>query len=514
MKATPSLPAKIFLVALLNIVLLALVLIIFARLQFRFDLSSFLLTPARERIVSVSRLIALQLFETPNSAWPQLLKQFEARYPAHFYLFAEDGTELAGTPVTLPATLLSRLPHLPPRMHDRQPPPAPAASAEAPGPPPEPPPPPPAGFEHRPGHEGGIAIIKAGSSAYWAAVHVPVWSPGHTHPSRAVLVWQFFGLWTDPFFFDYRPWLLGISIVLLLSAICWLPLVRGITNSISNLTTATARIANGHFNTEVRVTRRDELGRLSESINRMAKRLAGYVYGQKRFLGDVAHELSSPVARMQMALGVLEQRAHGEDAAFLADLREDLEQMSELVSELLSFSKAQVMQGAVELSPVNVSAIVRRALDRESFQDTQFELKVSDRLYALAHPELLRRGLANVMRNAIRYAGGAGAIEIAAVQVNDRVQIVVADHGPGIPESELENVFRPFYRPEFARTRETGGTGLGLAIVRDCVELCGGRVACRNRSPHGLEVTIELAVAAQPEAQSQELLQNSSSLPA
>lgn len=186
--------------------------------------------------------------------------------------------------------------------------------------------------------------------------------------------------------------------------------------------------------------------------------------------------------------------------------------MAELVSELLSFSKAQVTQGAVQVSAVNVAAAVHRVVERESIRGASFDVKVSERLYVFAHPELLRRALANVVRNAIRYAGAAGAIEIAAVQVNDQVRITIADQGPGIPESELENVFRPFYRPEFARTRETGGTGLGLAIVRDCVEACGGRVFCRNLSPHGLEVTLEFRVAAQPESESQPQLAASSSV--
>jgi two-component system sensor histidine kinase CpxA len=75
------------------------------------------------------------------------------------------------------------------------------------------------------------------------------------------------------------------------------------------------------------------------------------------------------------------------------------------------------------------------------------------------------------------------------------ISIIVADNGPGIPEAELESVFKPFYRPELARQRETGGVGLGLAIVRTCVEACGGTVQCRNRSPKGLEVEIKLPIA-------------------
>ena len=113
----------------------------------------------------------------------------------------------------------------------------------------------------------------------------------------------------------------------------------------------------------------------------------------------------------------------------------------------------------------------------------------------MSHPDYLFRSLANILRNAIRYAGDAGPIVVSASEKGGVVSIIVADNGPGIPASELEEVFKPFYRPEFARQRETGGVGLGLAIVRTCVEACGGTVKCRNRSPKGLEAEIRLPAA-------------------
>ena len=112
----------------------------------------------------------------------------------------------------------------------------------------------------------------------------------------------------------------------------------------------------------------------------------------------------------------------------------------------------------------------------------------------LANQEYLSRSLANVLRNAIRYAGDAGPITLVARAKDGYATITVADLGPGIPEAELEAVFKPFYRPELARQRETGGVGLGLAIVRTCTEACGGTVTCRNRSPHGLEVEMRFLV--------------------
>jgi two-component system sensor histidine kinase CpxA len=141
---------------------------------------------------------------------------------------------------------------------------------------------------------------------------------------------------------------------------------------------------------------------------------------------------------------------------------------------------------------VDVASVVRRAASREP-SPTAFEIAVPAGLTAMAHEEYLLRALANLLRNAVRYAGSSGAIAVTARREKQQVEIVVADRGPGLPESELEQVFAPFYRPEASRTRETGGAGLGLAIVKTCVEGCGGTVTACNRESGGLQVTIRLS---------------------
>jgi two-component system sensor histidine kinase CpxA len=293
-------------------------------------------------------------------------------------------------------------------------------------------------------------------------------------------------------FFDYKPWAAVVLAVVLLSVACWLPFIRGLTRSIRQLTRATGQIAEGHFEVSLPLHRRDELGQLNQSIHQMAERLCGFVHGQKRFLGDIAHELCSPIARMQMALGILEQRTENEQAEYVADVQAELEQMSTLINELLAFSKAQINTSGTALTAVNVADTLRRVLERETSADAQIETDVGSEIEVMAHPDYLFRSLANLVRNAIRYAGPAGPIRVSAANGEDDVLISVADNGPGLPEAELENVFKPFYRPEYARQRETGGTGLGLAIVRSCVEACGGSVHCRNRLPKGLIVDISL----------------------
>src|SRR5262245_28570267 len=114
-----------------------------------------------------------------------------------------------------------------------------------------------------------------------------------------------------------------------ISVLCWLPLVRGLTRSIADMMRATSRISEGRFDVGVRTARGDELGGLGVSINRMAHRLKTLTEGRKRFLGDVAHELGSPIARMRLAVEILERKARPETQARIDDLKEDIELMSQ-----------------------------------------------------------------------------------------------------------------------------------------------------------------------------------------
>jgi two-component system sensor histidine kinase CpxA len=281
----------------------------------------------------------------------------------------------------------------------------------------------------------------------------------------------------------------------LASALFWLPFVRRITRSLSKMTAATRGIADGNFDIQLDTRSRDELGSLAESINRMARRLDGFVSGQKRFLGDISHELCAPLARTQIALGILEERAPAEQQAAIADVREEADQMSSLVNELLAFSKASLGPQAVRRTTVEVRAIAERAIRREAAGSTKIGLQVPEGLRAQADESLLERALANLIRNAMRYANGS-QIEVGGSSDGaGGVLLTVADSGPGIPESSIAKIFDPFFRPDTSRSRETGGVGLGLAIVKNCAEMCGGSVSCRNREAGGLEVTVRLEAA-------------------
>jgi len=205
-----------------------------------------------------------------------------------------------------------------------------------------------------------------------------------------------------------------------------------------------------------------------------------------------AFELSAPISRIQFALGILEAKADDALRPHVGVLHEEVQEMSALVNELLQFSKAGLAGRATTLGRVEVEPVVRRAALREPAPGAAFEIDVPAGLAVMANEEYLVRALANLLRNAVRYAGSSGPISIAVARERDSVVIRVADRGPGLPSAELDEVFAPFYRPEASRSRETGGAGLGLVIVKTCVEACGGTVAAQNRPEGGLEVVIRL----------------------
>jgi two-component system sensor histidine kinase CpxA len=295
---------------------------------------------------------------------------------------------------------------------------------------------------------------------------------------------------------------------LLITTFCWLPAARAILKRISRLTRATREIAKGNFDVSLPAPTEDEIGQLTESVALMSRQIAGLVKQQERFVSDAAHELCSPVSRLQMALELLRSSTgeyvlkEGQETAadraalnsYFSDLAEEVEQMSELIEDLLFYSQARNQRPPAKIQDVEVATTIRSVIDRESLSGDDVIVNVPSSLHVHVSESHLRRALANLLRNARQYAGEAGKVEIAAHQDHSGVHVLVRDEGPGIPEEELHQVFAPFYRVEYARSRHTGGTGLGLAIVQSSIEACGGTVSCRNRHPSGLEVEMILPV--------------------
>jgi two-component system sensor histidine kinase CpxA len=485
----------------LNLMVLGAVFYTFFKIQFRLGLDSLLLGPAGDRIQAVSELLAFELDKSPRAEWNTVLKRYSDAYKVQFFVFRNSGVQAGGETITLPAEVLAKIAEskkttllrgrsgMPQQLRSGQRPEPPI------GPGPEERSSPPVPNVVPAGASPRFMLHTSNPARYWVGIRIRISGSERATPFLATLLAMSDSILGGGLFFDVTPWIGVAGAVVFISALFWLPVVRGITRSVSQMTHATEEIAAGRFEARLRAGRRDELGRLGQAINRMASRLSGYVTGQKRFLGDIAHELCSPIARIQMALGILEERGDPKQKPYVEDVREEIQAMSSLVDELLSFSKASLEPAAVKLQPVSVRKIAEEAIRREASSNSNIQLEMEEGLNVLAAPELLLRSMANLIRNAIRYAGHAGPITISGKLTNGHVVISVDDSGPGIPEDALAQIFDPFYRPQPARDRESGGVGLGLAIVKTCVESCRGTVVCRNRKPSGVAVLITLPSA-------------------
>ncbi|MEZ5302632.1 MAG: ATP-binding protein [Verrucomicrobiales bacterium] len=505
-----SLYVKILLLFFLNVALLAAAGFFLVRSQLRPE--SLLAGMPGERFRTAARLIEDDLRDAPRDEWDRILDEAGAPYGVRYAVYTVDGTAVqnggvAGEP---PPDLWERLKgpeegERPERDRDRMRIFLPGGEDNGPGPPDdrrgppdgfggdEPPPPRGEGGRRSPGPPMALASDRSG---YWLAHRIAPGGRGSGRiPRESVLVMQSESLTGGGLLFDLKPWLLGGVGALVLSALVWLPFARGITRYLRQLTAATERIAAGEFSGSAADARRDEFGRLGRAINRMARRLEGYVSGQKRFLGDIAHELCSPIARLKMALAVIEQRAGAAAGEHLNDAQEEAQHMSDLVDELLAFSKASI-RSAPQLSEVALLPAVQRAAERE-LGGEEAAIDIPENLSVYADESLLIRAIANVLRNAARYASASGPIEIRADEApggdgeGGTILLAVADRGPGVPEEDLPKLFDPFYRPQLARERESGGSGLGLTIVKACAEACGGKVRCHNREGGGFVVEFD-----------------------
>jgi len=459
---------------LLNLLLLAAGAIFFVQAHFGFGLDALISGRAGDQVETSARLILDELRGKPPEQWGAILHRYDQAYHVTFTIYGPGGEWLAGGLHELPPGVRALL--------ERRPPPPDAAPiGKAPPPRPQPP---------------RALVQTANPLRYWAILRVDL--PGMPRPAPpGSLVIESTSLSAGGLFFDPRPWLALAAGGMVLSALFWLPFVGGITRAIRRMSDATARFAEGNFAVPAPVHSRDELGALATAINRMAARLDGYVTGQRRFLGDIAHELCAPLARMQLALGILEDRADEAQGERLADLREEIDHMAALVNELLSFSKASLGGATAQRRPVELRPLAERAVQREANGITHIEVAVPEGLVALTDPDLLERALANLLRNALRHAGDHGPVTVRGEAAdNGAVALSVRDCGPGVPAGMLEQVFDPFFRVDSSRARAgdgLGGVGLGLAIVKTCVASCGGTVEGRNLSPRGFEVTMRFS---------------------
>jgi two-component system sensor histidine kinase CpxA len=278
-------------------------------------------------------------------------------------------------------------------------------------------------------------------------------------------------------------WLIGAVVLL-----CYW-LAMHLAEPVRRLQRAVERFGQGDLSTRFETDRRDELGDLARTFNRMADRIQTLLAAERRLLLDISHELRSPLARLGVAV---ELARSGDDRGGALDrIQKEADRLNSLVGELLQVTRAEGDPSSLHFEPVRLDDFVRDIVETNRIEATargsELKLAVEAAMEVQGNPELLRRAVENVIRNAIRHAPAGTTVEVA---VKGR-SILVRDSGPGVPEQDLSRIFDPFYRVENDRNRSSGGAGLGLAIARRAVELHKGIIRARNADP-GLLITIEL----------------------
>ena len=286
--------------------------------------------------------------------------------------------------------------------------------------------------------------------------------------------------------------------------ICYL-LALYLTGPILRLRQASQRLAAGDLGTRAASgleRRRDELGSLVRDFNTMATRIEDLVSRQRQLIYDISHELRSPLARLNVALDLTRQRK-GTDPA-LDHMERDIACLDQMIGRLLTVAHLDTSTATVSMTRIDLIEIVIRIVASAEFElkerNGAIHLLSTGQCFVQGNAELLHSAIENVVRNAIRYTtpGNAVDVRIEPAETPGMVRILVRDHGPGVPESELDKIFQPFYRVENDRNRESGGSGLGLAITDRVVRIHGGSIRARNATPSGLEIEIRLPLRREP----------------
>lgn len=279
---------------------------------------------------------------------------------------------------------------------------------------------------------------------------------------------------------------LGVAILL-----CY-ALAYHLTAPLRRLQKALDHFGRGDLSARAQENRADELGDLARAFDRMADRIQTLVAAERRLLLDISHELRSPLARLSVAV---ELARAGGNALPLDRIQKEADRLNALISQMLEVTRAEGdaehrKQERVELGQL-VGALVDACSIEARARGCSLAFTAPAHIHIEGDPELLRRAIENVVRNAIRHAPDGSKVEISVENGGPRVRIRVRDYGPGVPEQALPHLFEPFYRVEPDRNRGSGGVGLGLSIARRAVELHQGSLRASNANP-GLLVEIDL----------------------
>jgi two-component system sensor histidine kinase CpxA len=294
----------------------------------------------------------------------------------------------------------------------------------------------------------------------------------------------------------------GLIIAVLSSGIVCYFLAWYMTKPVARLRAATQQLAAGDLSARAGnpgSRRRDEVAGLIRDFDTMAGRMETLVNAQSRLLNDISHELRSPLARLNVALGLARQRSGPESTAMLERIELEASRLNELIGRLLTLARLEDGEQRVPATPVRLDEVVLSVAEDAEFEAQARHCHVHSSIpdgdwSVRGEASLLHSAVENVVRNAIRYTREGSTVEVALERTENAngAVVKVRDCGCGVPADALEKLFQPFYRIDDDRGRLTGGVGLGLAITERAVRFHGGSVSASNRAEGGLVIEIRL----------------------
>ena len=304
-----------------------------------------------------------------------------------------------------------------------------------------------------------------------------------------------------PAFFTTRLLLQILSVILIGGLVCY-ALANYMTSPIEKLRGAVRELAAGNFDTRVRGQigkRKDELASLAGDFDEMARKIESLINSEKRLTQDISHELRSPLARMNVAIELARSKSNADTLPLLGRLETESQRLNDLIGQLLTLSKLESGSGSFEKAEINFTKLVESIVSDANFEASAIErgveLLVADKVHVKGNETLIRSAVENVLRNATRYTPKGTKVEVMLTSDLHLATLEIRDYGEGVPDEELEKLFKPFYRVSMARDRKSGGIGLGLAIAEQAVRNHGGEISARNTG-EGLLVTIKIPVMA------------------
>jgi two-component system, OmpR family, osmolarity sensor histidine kinase EnvZ len=276
-------------------------------------------------------------------------------------------------------------------------------------------------------------------------------------------------------------WMFGLSLLLLALAVYFM--TRQV-RPILRLARAMDKFGKGRDVGDFRLAGPTEIRRAGAAFNLMRKRILRHLSQRIEMLAAVSHDLRTPLTRMKLELAMLaEGRGSPGD---VEGLRADVEEMARVVDGYLDFARGD---GQENIEPIELGPFLQEIAERAGMPDKRIVVELEQPITLSLRPIAMRRCFTNLVQNAVRYSG---FVQIRAAFNNNQVWIAIDDDGPGIPESERDAVFKPFYRLDASRRPSTGGVGLGLTIARDIVLGHGGEIELTDAPEGGLRVLIRL----------------------